>query len=81
MMANESSHRELEELVALVVQRILSEASLSSTLAERVGKQVDCPPHTLCCSKNYICEGTGGFMCSPPYSCQNGFEERLVQRF
>jgi hypothetical protein len=78
MRTNDCSRSELVELVAKVVEKILTETDLSSTIADRAPKPPECPPHTLCCSKNHICEGHGGFACSPPYSCQNGFEERLA---
>jgi hypothetical protein len=77
MMAGEMSQHALEQLAAQVVERILSDESLAESLAERVVKAVDCPPHTLCCSKNHVCEGHGGFACSAPFRCQNGHEERL----
>lgn len=71
------SDSELARLAAKVVERILNDQPLSEALARRVGRVVDCPQHTLCCSKKHVCEGHGGFACSPPYRCQNGFEERL----
>jgi hypothetical protein len=80
MMAKEYSHPELAQLAAEVVEKILSDESLSDTLAERVAKKVDCPPHTLCCSKNHVCSGHGGFACSAPFRCQNGHEEKFMAR-
>lgn len=78
MMTNECSHPELVKLAAQVVEKILKDPSLSNTLNQRAAK--DCPPHTLCCSKNHVCVGHGGFICSAPYRCQNGFEEKLHSR-
>lgn len=76
---------DVAQLAALVVEKIMSDESLYDVIAQRGPKPKpkpgpeDCPPHTLCCSKNFICEGHGGFSCSPPYRCQNGFEDRVAR--
>jgi hypothetical protein len=75
-MAGEMSHHELERLAVQVVDKILSDESLAETLAERVVKAVDCPSHTLCCSKNHVCSN-GLFSCPAPFHCESGHEEKL----
>jgi hypothetical protein len=70
---------DVERLAALVVEKILEDESLWRTIGNRPKPgPADCPPHTLCCSKNHVCEGHGGFACSPPYRCSAGFEDKVA---
>lgn len=73
---------DLEQLAALVVEKILSDDSLCRRIIEGPHspkpKPPQCPPHTLCCSKDFVCEGHGGFGCSPPYRCMNGFTDNVA---
>jgi hypothetical protein len=75
-MAGEMSRDELNKLAAQVINRILSDESLSDALAERVARAAECPSHTLCCSKNHVCPN-GLFSCPAPFHCESGHEEKL----
>jgi hypothetical protein len=77
MAIDKYSPETLKQLTARVVEKILSDESLADVLAERVAQAVDCPKHTLCCSKNHVCEGHGGFACPAPFRCQHGHDEKL----
>lgn len=83
-MTNEKcSPDELRRLAAQVVDRILNDESLSDALIEAIEKKKppECPPRTLCCSKNHVCETRGGlsFSCTAPFQCSNGHVEKLME--
>lgn len=75
---------ELKQLAARVVDHILGDEALSDALIEAIEKKKppkppECPPRTLCCSKNHVCSpGTGHFTCTAPFQCTNGHTEKFT---
>lgn len=85
-MSNERycSPGELKRLAEQVVDCILSDEELSDALSDVIEKKrpkpPECPPRTLCCSKNHVCETkTVSFSCTAPFQCTNGHVEKVIQ--
>jgi hypothetical protein len=83
MAKGKYSPDELGQLATQVVDQILNDDKLFDALVGIIEKKrpetPECPPRTLCCSKNHVCEvHTVAFSCTAPFQCSNGHTEKLI---
>lgn len=84
MDSTKYSSDQLKQLAARVVDHILGDEESNDALMEAIEKKKppeppQCPPRTLCCSRNHVCTArVVSFSCTAPFQCSNGHTEKLT---